>query len=189
MIEQFIQLAKQYATPLVDASSNIDNQQIENVSREAGTSIIEGLQGAVNKGNIQDIISMFRDGNVQGNSVTNQISDLFQSKLGNQLGIENNAAQGLSASLIPTLLEAVVGKSKSGASGFDIGSIIQAIGGNGNSGLMDLVSKYGGQFGLDQNGDGKVDLNDAISMISGNSNSSKKESGGLGGLLGKIFGK
>jgi hypothetical protein len=47
---------------------------------------------------------------------------------------------------------------------------------------MDAISKYGGQFGLDQNADGKVDISDAMSAVSGNS-------GGIGGILGKIFGK
>ena len=51
--------------------------------------------------------------------------------------------------------------------------------GNGG-GLMDAVTKYGGQFGLDQNADGKVDLDDAAELT---------KKGGLGGLLGKLFGK
>ena len=46
---------------------------------------------------------------------------------------------------------------------------------------MDAITKYGGQFGLDQNADGKVDMSDAVSAVSG-------KSGGLGGLLGKLFG-
>jgi hypothetical protein len=46
---------------------------------------------------------------------------------------------------------------------------------------MDAVSKYGGMFGLDQDGDGQVGMSDAISAVT-------KKSGGLGGLLGKLFG-
>ena len=38
--------------------------------------------------------------------------------------------------------------------------------------------------GLDQNGDGKVDLSDALSAVSGNG-----KKGGLGGSLGGLFGK
>jgi hypothetical protein len=30
---------------------------------------------------------------------------------------------------------------------------------------MDAISKYGGQFGLDQNADGKVDISDAMSWL------------------------
>jgi hypothetical protein len=46
---------------------------------------------------------------------------------------------------------------------------------------MEAVSKYGGQFGLDQNADGKVDMSDAMAAVS--------KKGGFGGLLGKLFGK
>jgi hypothetical protein len=66
--------------------------------------------------------------------------------------------------------------------GFEVTDLVNAIsGGNGNSGLMDAVSKYGSQFGLDQNADGKVDVNDAIAAVS--------SKGGFGSLLGKLFGK
>ena len=47
---------------------------------------------------------------------------------------------------------------------------------------MDTISKYGSQFGLDQNADGKVDISDAMSAVT-------KNSDGIGGILGKIFGK
>jgi hypothetical protein len=47
---------------------------------------------------------------------------------------------------------------------------------------MDAISKYGGQFGLDQDGDGQVGMSDAVAAVT-------KNSGGLGGLLGKLFGK
>ena len=48
---------------------------------------------------------------------------------------------------------------------------------------MDAISKYGGQFGLDQDGDGQVNMKDAVVAVSG------KSGGFLGGLLGKLFGK
>ena len=51
-----------------------------------------------------------------------------------------------------------------------------------NLGIIDAISKYGGQFGLDQNADGKVDINDAMSAVSG-------KGGGLADVLGKLFGK
>ena len=65
--------------------------------------------------------------------------------------------------------------------GFNITDLISLISGGNGGGLMDAVSKYGGQFGLDQDGDGQVGMSDAISAVT-------KKSGGLGGLLGKLFG-
>ena len=70
---------------------------------------------------------------------------------------------------------------ENGDCSFQISDLVNAIsGGNGNAGLMDAVSKHGGQFGLDQNTDGKVDMGDTMAAVS---------KGGLGGLLGKLFGK
>ena len=51
-----------------------------------------------------------------------------------------------------------------------------------NSNQVLLYPKYGGQFGLDQNADDKVDINDAMSAVSG-------KGGGLADVLGKLFGK
>ncbi|MNL67163.1 hypothetical protein D3C87_1917250 [compost metagenome] len=86
--------------------------------------------------------------------------------------------------MIPKILEGLVSKANDpNDKSFEISDIVTAISGNSTqaSGIMDAISKYGGQFGLDQNADGKVDINDALSAT--------KSSGGIGGLLGKLFGK
>lgn len=85
--------------------------------------------------------------------------------------------------MIPQILGSLVGKAKDpNDSSFQISDIISAISGNGGqaSGIMETINKYGMQFGLDQNGDGKVDISDAMAAT---------KSGGIGGLLGKLFGK
>ena len=87
--------------------------------------------------------------------------------------------------MIPKILGSLIGKAKDpNDSSFNISDLVSAIsGGSGqNSGIMDAISKYGGQFGLDQNADGKVDMSDAIDAVT-------KNGGGVGGLLGKLFGK
>ena len=97
--------------------------------------------------------------------------------------MSSDAASGVAGSLIPKVLGSLVGNAKDpNHKGFEVADIVNAIsGGNGNAGLMEAVSKYGGQFGLDQNADGKVDMSDAMAAVS--------KKGGLGGLLGKLFGK
>jgi hypothetical protein len=85
--------------------------------------------------------------------------------------------------MIPQILGSLLGNAKDpNVKGFDMSDLVNAIsGGAGNSGLMDAVSKYGGQFGLDQNNDGKVDMQDAMEAVS--------KKGSLGGMLGRFFGK
>jgi hypothetical protein len=86
--------------------------------------------------------------------------------------------------LIPKILSSLVNKAKDpNDSSFQISDIIAAISGGGGaqgSGIMDAISKYGGQFGLDQNADGKVDIN-AMSAVT-------NKGGGLGSIL-ENFGK
>lgn len=88
-----------------------------------------------------------------------------------------DAAAGVACSLIPKVLSSLVEKAKDpNDSSFQISDIIGAISG-GNSqiggGIIDAFSKYGGQFGLDQDGDGQVGISDAAAAVS-------KKSGGLG---------
>ena len=44
-----------------------------------------------------------------------------------------------------------------------------------------LTGRYQQKFGLDQNGDGKVDMSDAMDAVT--------KKGGIGGMLGGLFGK
>ena len=53
--------------------------------------------------------------------------------------------------MIPKILGSLIGKAKDpNDSSFNITDLVSAISGGGqNSGIMDAISKYGGQFGLD----------------------------------------
>ncbi len=89
----------------------------------------------------------------------------------------------MAGGLIPQVLSGLVNKAKDpNQPGFNIQDIIASISNDQGGGLMDMVTKYGGQFGLDQDGDGQVGMSDAVAAVT-------KKSGGLGGLLGKLFGK
>ena len=106
--------------------------------------------------------------------------------VGEKFGLNSEDASGVAGSLIPKVLGSLVGKAKDpNDSSFQVSDIISAITGGDSEkggGIMDAISKYGGQFGLDQDGDGQVGISDAVAAVS-------KKSGGLGGLLGKLFGK
>jgi hypothetical protein len=86
--------------------------------------------------------------------------------------------------MIHKILNSLVNKAKDpNDSSFQISDIISAISGNSGqaSGIMDTISKYGMQFGLDQNNDGKVDVADVLVVT--------KSKGGISGFIGKIFGR
>lgn len=187
MFEQLIQLAQQHGNEVVVKNNAIPNEQNEAVISEASSSIFMGLQKIVSEGGSDQLVGLFQGNNAQdsSNPVVQKLTEQLTGNLDEKFGINSETASSVAGSLIPKILGSLIRKAKDpNDSSFQITDIIAAISGNSgqNSGIMDAISKYGGQFGLDQNADGKVDMGDAIDAV-------KKNSGGLGGLLGKLFGK
>lgn len=184
MFEQLTQLVQQFGNEAVVKNNAIPNEHNEAVINEAGSSILSGLQKMVSEGGTSDLAAMIQGNKAidSSNPVVQKLTEQLTGSLGSKFGISSETSAGVAGSLIPKVLSALVGNAKDpNHKGFEVSDLVNAIsGGNGNSGLMDAVSKYGGQFGLDQNADGKVDMGDAMATVS---------KGGLGGLLGKLFGK
>lgn len=185
MFEQLTQLVQQFGNDAVVKNDAVPNEQNEAVMQEASNSIVNGLKNMAAQGNISDLSSLFQGNNASdtSNPVVQKLTEQLTGNLGEKFGLSSDAASGVAGSLIPKVLGSLVGNAKDpNHKGFEVADIVNAIsGGNGNAGLMDAVSKYGGQFGLDQNADGKVDMSDAMAAVS--------KKGGLGSLLGKLFGK
>ncbi|MEN2400103.1 hypothetical protein GKZ90_0009960 [Flavobacterium sp. MC2016-06] len=185
MFEQLTQLVQQYGNTAVVNNDAVPNEHNEGVINEANNSIFSGLQKIASEGGAEQLAGLF-SGNTpidNSNPVVKQISQQLTGSLGEKFGLSSGAASGVAASMIPQILSSLVSKAKDpNDSSFQISDIISAVSGNSGqaSGIMDTISKYGMQFGLDQNGDGKVDVADAMALT---------KSGGISGLLGKLFGK
>jgi hypothetical protein len=188
MFDQLTDLVKQFGGEAVVNNTAVPNEHNEAVMNEASSSILDGLKGMVANGNVADLASLFQGNNASdtSNPVVQQLTEKLSGSLGEKFGLSGDAASGVAGSLIPSVLGSLVGKAKDpNDSSFQISDIIGAItGGNSQAGggIMDAISKYGGQFGLDQDGDGQVGLSDAVAAVS-------NKSGGIGGFLGKLFGK
>ena len=184
MFEQLTQLVQQFGNDAVVKNDAIPNEHNEAVMEEASSSIMDSLKNMVAQGNVSDLAGLFQGNNASdtSNPVVQKLTEQLTGNLGEKFGLSSEASSGVAGSLIPKVLGSLIGNAKDpNQKGFEISDIINAIsGGAGNSGLMDAVSKYGGQFGLDQNADGKVDMGDAMAAVT---------KGGIGGLLGKLFGK
>lgn len=184
MFDQLSELVKQFGGEAVVNNPAVPNEQNEAVMKEAEGSILSGLKDMVSSGNIGDLTGMLNgqspiDGN---NPVVKQLTDKVTGNLGEKFGLSSDAAGSVAGGLIPQILGGLLNKAKDpNEKGFDMSDLIGAISGGKGGGLMDAVSKYGGQFGLDQNGDGKLDMQDAMAAVT--------KKGGLGGLLGGLFGK
>ena len=185
MFEQLTQLVQQFGQDAVVKNNAVPNEHNEAVMEEAGNSIFSSLQQMASGGGIEQLAGLFNGNNAQNasNPAVQQITQQLSGSLGEKFGLDSNAASGIAGNMIPQILSGLVNKTNDPNDNFQLTDLIGAISGGGaqTSGIMDAISKYGTQFGLDQNADGKVDLADAMAI--------SKTSGGFGGILGKLFGK
>ena len=187
MFEHLTQLVQQFSNETVVKNNAIPNEQNEAVINEASSSIVSGLQNIASGGGVDQLAGLFQGNNAidSSNPIVQKLTEQLTGNLGEKFGINSETASGVAGNLIPQILESLVNKAKDpNDNSFQISDIIAIISGNNaqNSGIMDAISKYGGQFGLDQNADGKLDISDVMSAVTG-------KDGGLGNILGKLFGK
>jgi hypothetical protein len=185
MFEQLTQLVQQFGQEAVVNNNAVPNEHNDAVMNEAGNSIFSSLQKMASEGGVEKLAGLLQGNNAQdpSNPAVQQITQQLTGSLGEKFGLNNSDAAGVAGSMIPKILGGLVNKTNDPNDSFQLTDLIGAISGGGaqTSGIMDTISKYGTQFGLDQNADGKLDLNDAIAVT--------KSSGGIGGFLGKLFGK
>lgn len=184
MFDQLNNVVKQFGLESVVNNSQVPNEQNDAVLSETENSLFEGLKNMVSQGHFSELAELLQNNNAinEQNPTVQQLSQQVSNNLTQKLGLSNETSSGIANSLIPKVLGSLIGKAKdSNQKGVDINDIVNAIsGGKGNAGLMEALSKYGSQFGLDQNGDGKVDINDAMAVVT-------KKNNGLGSWLGKLF--
>jgi hypothetical protein len=185
MFEQLTQLVQQFGQDDVVKNNAIPNEQNEAVMEEAGSCIFSSLQKMASEGGAEKLGGLLQGNNAQdsSNPAVQEITQQLSGSLGEKFGLDSTTAAGVAGSMIPKILGGLVNKANDPNDSFQITDLVGAIsGGSGQtSGIMDAISKYGTQFGLDQNADGKLDMNDAIAAT--------KSSGGIGGFLGKLFNK
>lgn len=185
MLEELSKLVKQYGNQAVVNNNAVPNELNEGVMDEASTSIFSGLQNIISEGGTEKIGELFQGNNAgsTANPVVKQLTEQLSGNLGEKFGLNSNAASGVASDLIPKVLGSLIGKAKNpNDKSFEISDLVNSLsGGAGNTAVMDAIQKYGGQFGLDQNNDGKVDMGDAMEALN--------KKGGIGGLLGNLFGK
>lgn len=186
MFEQLTQLVKQYGGDAVVNNAAVPEEHNEAVINETSSSIFSSLQKIVSEGGGDQLAGLF-SGNTaidSTNPVVQQIQQQVSGSLGEKFGLSSADSTGVASNMIPQVLNSLVNKAKDpNDSSFQISDIISAISGNSGqaSGIMDTISKYGMQFGLDQNNDGKVDVADVLVVT--------KTKGGIAGFIGKLFGR
>lgn len=185
MFEQLTQLVQQFGQEAVVNNNAVPNEHNEAVMEEAGNSIFASLEKMATSGNVNQLAGLLNGNNAQdpSNPAVQQITQQLSGSLGQKFGLDSSAAAGIAGSIIPKVLGSLVNKANDPNDSFQITDIINSISGGGAQGssIMEAISKYGTQFGLDQNADGKLDISDAIVAT--------KSRGGIGVFLGKLFGR
>ncbi len=188
MFEQLTQLVQQFGQQDIVDNVAVPNEHNDAVMTEASTSILSSLKNVASQsGGLEMLARLFQGNNASdvSNPVVSMLTNELSGSLGEKFGLDGASASGVATSLIPKVLGALIGGAKDPNNNeIQMNDVIAAISGGDtkSGGLMEMVSKYGEMVGLDQNGDGKVDVADAMSAISG-------KSGSAGGIFGKIFGK
>lgn len=190
MFEQLTQLVNQFGGDAVVNNPAVPNEHNDAVMEHASSSILDSLKNiATQNGGAEMIGNLFNGNNATdaSNPVVQQITQQLSGSLGEKFGLNADDASNVAGNLIPKVIGSLINGAKDpNNSSIQISDVIGAISG-GNSttggGIMDAISKYGGQIGLDQDGDGKVGMSDVASVVS------NKGGGFLGGILGKLFGK
>lgn len=139
------------------------------MAKETGSSLMEGLQSAVSGGNMGELMNMFSgsDANsLTSNPIVKNIIESLTSKLGANVGLDAGTSSNFASNIIPQILSMIMGKAQSGD--FNITDILGSLTG-GDAAKM-----------FDQNGDGKLGIDDAISAV---------KNGNLGDILGGFFKK
>ncbi len=191
MLDQLVQLVRENAQQTVVANPAVPNEQNDAIIGEASHSIAAGLQDALASGNVKEVMGLFNSNGQVDNSnpVVNNISGNLISSLTEKFNLNSGTAASIAGSLIPAVLGSLVKKTNDPAdNGFSLDSIFSSLTGGSTSGadLGGLLGKFAG--GLDKDGDGDVDMQDLMGMIS-NGAKQQQANGGLGGLLGGLFGR
>ncbi len=184
MFEQLTQLVQQFGNDAIVKNDAVPNEQNQEVINEVGSSVFSGLQKLVYEGDIKQISSLFEGNNAQDSShpVVQKLTGQLTANLGEKFGLSSAAASGVAGNMIPQVLNSLITKVKDpNDKSLNVSDFVRGLSSNGAHipEIMDTISKYGGQLGLDQNGDGKVGMEDAVALT---------KNGGLSGLLKKFFG-
>lgn len=175
------------ATDVVTSSIPALLGQMQNnvLSGEGANGLLSALTNGKHDGSILDNLGGFLNGGdfSDGNKILNHVVGNNQDAMVQELSSKTGVDSSIISKILPMLAPIIMGylgkqtKNNGVSSAPDLGGLLGGLLG-GNSGGGSILNSV-----LDQNGDGKLDVSDAMSALSG------KKKGGLGGLLGGLFGK
>jgi hypothetical protein len=188
MFETLMNLVQQQSGQAVINNPAIPNHQNEDAMSAITGGIMSGLQqqaqgGAGGLGGLLSMV-MGQGGNADHSQVAQGVQGNVQQNLMEKLGISPQVAMSVAASVVPMVL----GKLMSKAQDPNDHSVNQ----------NDLMNQISGQQGggMDWMGaassamaDGKLDMGDLMRVMANQGGGGQQGGGGLGGMLGGLFGR
>jgi hypothetical protein len=167
MLDELFNLIRQNGQQSVIDNDAVPNEHNSAVMQEAQNSILNGLSGLNDPGQLSSLLEAVQGGQAGSNPAVQRITNNFMGNITEKFGINAGTAASIASTLIPVVLSQLARRGSQGGGGLDLGGLLGSLtGGNfagGNaagSGLAGNLSSIGAQLGLDKDGDGDVDLND-----------------------------
>ena len=163
MLDQLINLVEQHAGSAIINNPAIPNQFNQAAIKEVAQQIFTGLQNHATSGNLQQLTSLFQSGtaSVGTNPIVSQLISSVAGSVTSKYNVSPQEAKIMASNLLPTVINQLVTKTNNPSDpSFDLSSMMQTFTGSSNFDVAGMLSRLtGGQ-----------------------------SSGGIGGILGKLFG-
>jgi len=196
MLDQLLQLVQGTAQEDIVDNPDIPNNHNQEAIGLTTSAVAGGLQSAMAGGGFKQVLDMFSgQSGLSNNPITNNISNDLVKSLTDKLGVNGQAASGIAASLIPKVLGSLINKTQDpNNNSFTLDGLVKGLSGGsgealGGINLQGMLQKAMAG-GLDKDGDGDVDLQDVIGMVTGATSGAGQSGGGsgVGGLMDTIKG-
>ncbi len=204
MLEQLLDLVKNFGQDTVVDNPEIPNEQNHEVLTDATKTITSGLQNVMAGGGLENILDLFKGGGQAGNGggvagllknpmVTMMVGH-FISKLVGKYNMSPASASSVANNLIPNVLNGVITETNNPENtSFTLDGLIGSLtGGNsGGSQLQDILNQFTGGGNQSDSSGGGFDLQDLIGNFTRKAQDSfqpNDNTGGGGGLMDMIKG-
>lgn len=189
MLETLMNLVREHAGSAVASNPAVPKEQNENVMQTVASSILGGLGQQAQGGGLSNIISMMTNGgqNVQQSPVTQGVQQHVEQNLMQKLGISPQVAMSIATAVVPIVLSKLMHKAADpNDTSVDANSMLGAATGQQGTDWMGMAQSA--------MADGKLDMGDLMRVFNGQGGQSapgnqQSSGGGLGGMLGGLFGK
>ncbi len=198
MFEQLFDLVKGQSQEAIVQNPAIPNEHNDEAIQTVTHSILGGLQNQAQSGNLSGLMGMLSGrsgtgGGLMSNPIVAGIAQNAIASLMQKFGINNSAASGIVASVLPSVLGKLIHRTNDpNDSSIDMNGMMGSL-------LGGQQKQQAAENGFDFNqvgaamADGKLDMNDLMrvggSLFGGQGKPQQAGEGGLGGMLGGLFGK